>query len=85
MAEAAAFDINLALNSMYIIGTLTSWACECPHTRMNPAERTQSCTASAGEQSILLVKCLWRRSSVSLAFSGSSRAILTPHTVLVRC
>jgi SP family general alpha glucoside:H+ symporter-like MFS transporter len=28
MGEAAAFDVNLALNSMYIVGTLTSWACE---------------------------------------------------------
>lgn len=28
MSEAAAFDVNLALNSMYIVGTLTSWACE---------------------------------------------------------
>ena len=27
MSEAAAFDVNLALNSMYIIGTITSWAC----------------------------------------------------------
>ena len=30
MSEAAAFDINLALNSMYIVGTITSWACEYP-------------------------------------------------------
>lgn len=29
MTEAAAFDVNLALNSMYIIGTITCWACEC--------------------------------------------------------
>lgn len=28
MGETAAFNLNLGLNSMYIVGTLTSWACE---------------------------------------------------------
>jgi hypothetical protein len=83
MGEAAAFDINLALNSMYILGTLTSWACESfiQDTR-NRSDSIQSCTALEGEQSTLPDRYSWQESSVLLVFLVSSKGTRMPHMVL---
>ena len=78
MSEAAAFDINLALNSMYIIGTITSWACKFKLDRAD-----QSSIALVAVPSISRDSCSWAASLALSVFSAFSRPISMPRMVSV--